>query len=87
MSERLGAGDEEVKEVIQVAALVERGHSKCECLEAGTRLRVEAGCVCWGTGGCEFAEGGRGQRRGSFKSSRVCGRASLGGLEPEDDVT
>ena len=38
MSERLGAGDEEVNEVIQVAALVERGHSKCECLEAGTRL-------------------------------------------------
>ena len=37
--------------VIQVAALVERGHSKCECLVAGTRLWVEAECVCRGRGG------------------------------------
>ena len=56
-------------------------------------LRQERGCewkqdACAGEQvGCEFAEGGRGQRRGSFKSSRVCGRASLGGFEPEDEIT
>ena len=51
MSERLGAGDEEVNEVIQVAALVERGHNTCECLVAGTRVVRGSECVCRGRGG------------------------------------